>query len=107
MWNDHLGYITSCPSKLGTGLEIQTDLKIPLMVKHTQFDLLLRKLRLQKECSGDAADPLNIRNIDCIGRTELQVVQSYIDGVQTLIRLEEKLNDGEKVDVDIAMVKQK
>lgn len=108
MWNDHLGYITSCPGKLGTGLDIKTDLELPLLIKHNQFDLLLRKLRLQTECStGDEVDSLRITNIDYIGRTEVQIVQVYIDGVQTLIQMEEKLSNGEKIDVDIALVKQK
>ncbi len=33
MWNKHLGYITTCPSNLGTGLRASVHVKLPLMAK--------------------------------------------------------------------------
>ena len=33
MWSRHLGYITTCPSNLGTGLEASVKVKLPLLSK--------------------------------------------------------------------------
>ena len=33
MWNEHLGYILTCPSNLGTGLRAGVHLKIPHLSK--------------------------------------------------------------------------
>ena len=33
MWNEHLGYILTCPSNLGTGLRAGVHVKIPHLSK--------------------------------------------------------------------------
>lgn len=33
MWNEHLGYILTCPSNLGTGLRAGVHIKLPLLSK--------------------------------------------------------------------------
>ena len=33
MWNEHLGYILTCPSNLGTGLRGGVHVKVPLLSK--------------------------------------------------------------------------
>ncbi|XP_015752750.1 PREDICTED: creatine kinase M-type-like, partial [Acropora digitifera] len=49
MWNEHLGYILTCPSNLGTGLRGGVHLKIPLLSQdEARLDSILKKLRLQK-----------------------------------------------------------
>lgn len=37
MWNEHLGYILTCPSNLGTGLRAGVHVRLPKLskVKHT------------------------------------------------------------------------
>jgi len=53
MWNEHLGYVLTCPSNLGTGLRGGVHLKIPLLSKDEErLDSILRKLRLQKRGTG-------------------------------------------------------
>ena len=52
MWNEHLGYVLTCPSNLGTGVRAGVHVKIPLLSKHPKFDELLTKLRLQKRGTG-------------------------------------------------------
>ena len=37
MQDDHLGYIVSCPSNLGTGLRASVHIKIPLLSKVSKF----------------------------------------------------------------------
>ena len=34
MWNEHLGYILTCPSNLGTGLRAGVHVKLPKLAEH-------------------------------------------------------------------------
>ena len=52
MWNEHLGYVLTCPSNLGTGLRAGVHMKLPNMSKDKRFDEILGKLRLQKRGTG-------------------------------------------------------
>ncbi|KAJ3613414.1 hypothetical protein NHX12_019663 [Muraenolepis orangiensis] len=57
MWNEHLGYVLTCPSNLGTGLRAGVHVKLPNLSKNAKFEDILKRLRLQKhgtECSGPA-----------------------------------------------------
>jgi creatine kinase len=46
MHNDHLGYILTCPSNLGTGLRASVMIKVPLLSKQADFKDRLAKFRL-------------------------------------------------------------
>ncbi|MEQ2228792.1 hypothetical protein ILYODFUR_012379, partial [Ilyodon furcidens] len=48
MWNEHLGYVLTCPSNLGTGLRAGVHVKLPNLSKHEKFGEILKRLRLQK-----------------------------------------------------------
>jgi creatine kinase len=52
MWNEHLGYVLTCPSNLGTGLRAGVHIKIPLLSQDKRLDDILDKLRLQKRGAG-------------------------------------------------------
>lgn len=52
MWNEHLGYILTCPSNLGTGLRAGVHVKLPNLAKHADFEEILKRLRLQKRGTG-------------------------------------------------------
>merc|ERR1712164_133498 len=47
MHNDHLGYILTCPSNLGTGLRAGAMVKVPLFSARPDFKQILKKMRLQ------------------------------------------------------------
>lgn len=51
-WNEHLGYILTCPSNLGTGLRGGVHVKLPHLSKHAKFEEILKRLRLQKRGTG-------------------------------------------------------
>ena len=53
MWNQHLGYILTCPSNLGTGMRAGVHVKLPLLSKDSRFDTLLVHMRLQKRGTGN------------------------------------------------------
>lgn len=56
MWNEHLGYVLTCPSNLGTGLRAGVHVKLPNVSKHEKFGEILKRLRLQKRGTGKQAD---------------------------------------------------
>jgi len=108
MYSEHLGYILTCPSNLGTGIRAGVHMKIPLLSKHEKFADLLAKLRLQKRGtggvdtgSGNDDGWFDISNNDRLGASELALVQRVVDGVHFFCELEQKLGKGENIDKDI------
>ncbi|XP_014406168.1 PREDICTED: creatine kinase S-type, mitochondrial [Myotis brandtii] len=104
MWNERLGYILTCPSNLGTGLRAGVHVKIPKLSKDPRFSKILENLRLQKRGTGGVdtaavADVYDISNIDRIGRSEVELVQIVIDGVNYLVDCEKKLERGQDIKV--------
>jgi len=112
MHNDHLGYVLTCPSNLGTGVRAGVHMKLEKLSEHSEFDALLGKLRLQKRGTGgvDCASEggmFDISNADRLGFSELSLVQMLVDGVNYLIELEKKLQAGENVDAEVKSCAQK
>jgi len=112
MHNDHLGYILTCPSNLGTGVRAGVHMKLEKLSVHAKFDDLLDRLRLQKRGTGgvDTASEggmFDISNADRLGFSELELVQMLVDGVNTMITIEKKMQAGENADSDITAVAQK
>lgn len=52
MWTEHLGYILTCPSNLGTGLRGGVHVRLPKLSQHPKFEEVLKRLRLQKRGTG-------------------------------------------------------
>ena len=96
MWNEHLGYVLTCPSNLGTGIRAGVHVKLPHLSQHIKFPAILKALRLQKRGTGGVdteatGGVFDISNADRIGVSEVQLVQQVIDGVELLIRMERAL----------------
>ncbi|XP_060004961.1 creatine kinase U-type, mitochondrial isoform X2 [Lagenorhynchus albirostris] len=104
MWNERLGYILTCPSNLGTGLRAGVHIKLPLLSKDSRFPKILENLRLQKRGTGgvDTAATggiIDISNLDRLGKSEVELVQLVIDGVNYLIDCERRLERGQDIRV--------
>ncbi|RXN21191.1 creatine kinase S- mitochondrial isoform X1 [Labeo rohita] len=104
MWNERLGYILTCPSNLGTGLRAGVHVRLPLLSKDSRFNKILDNLRLQKRGTGgvDTAavgDTFDISNLDRLGKSEVELVQCVIDGVNYLIDCEKKLENGQDITI--------
>ncbi|XP_072298046.1 creatine kinase, testis isozyme-like [Eucyclogobius newberryi] len=103
MWNEHLGYVLTCPSNLGTGLRASVHVKLPNMSKQRRFEEVLKRLRLQKRRTGGvdtaAVDGvLDISNGDRLGFSEVELVQIVVDGIKLLIQMEKCLEKGQAID---------
>ncbi|XP_067424776.1 creatine kinase S-type, mitochondrial isoform X2 [Emydura macquarii macquarii] len=104
MWNERLGYVLTCPSNLGTGLRAGVHVKLPKLSKDPRFSKILENLRLQKRGTGGVdtaavADVYDISNLDRMGRSEVELVQIVIDGVNYLVDCEKKLERGQDIKV--------
>ena len=47
MHSEHLGYILTCPSNLGTGLRAGTMVQVPLLSARKDFKDIMKKMKLQ------------------------------------------------------------
>ncbi|XP_055518549.1 creatine kinase U-type, mitochondrial-like [Leucoraja erinacea] len=104
MWNERLGYILSCPSNLGTGLRAGVHMKLPMLSKDPRFAKILENLRLQKRGTGgvDTAavgGVFDISNLDRLGKSEVELVQVVVDGVNYLTECEKRLQRGQDIKV--------
>merc|ERR1719335_591885 len=86
MHNDHLGYILTCPSNLGTGLRAGCMVKVPLFSARTDFKDILKKMRLQARGtsgvdSASTGGTWDISNSDRLGFSEVDLCNLFIEGV--------------------------
>lgn len=102
MWNEHLGYILSCPSNLGTGLRARVHIKLPLLSKDSRFPKILENLRMQKHGTGglDTAatgSVFDITNLNRLCKSKVELVQLEIDRVNYLMDCEGRLERGQDI----------
>jgi creatine kinase len=112
MYDNHLGFLCTCPSNLGTGLRASVMIKLPYLAENSKrFYELCDYLGLQARGSkGEHSPPgpggvYDVSNKARIGFSEVQLVQTMIDGVWKLIELEEDLKKGVSIDAKVAQLK--
>lgn len=97
-YNDHLGYITSCPTNLGTAMRASVHIALPNLAKDMEaFKAITDEHHLQirgihgehSESEGGVYDISNRRRL---GITEVDAVQDMYDGVVALITAEKALD---------------
>jgi creatine kinase/arginine kinase len=97
-YSDHLGYITSCPTNLGTAMRASVHIALPNLAKDMKkFKEITDKYYLQirgihgehSESEGGIYDISNRRRL---GITEVEAVQDMYDGVVALIAAEKALS---------------
>jgi creatine kinase/arginine kinase len=93
-YNDHLGYITSCPTNLGTAMRASVHIRLPNLAKDMEaFKAITDRHHLQirgihgehSESEGGIYDISNSRRL---GITEVEAVQDMYNGVVELIEAE-------------------
>jgi len=91
---EHLGYITTCPSNLGTALRVSVMLNIPLFSRHVNFKKVCRRLNVHLR-KGTVEGHYDIGNIDRFGSSEVDQVNGVIKACAEIVRLECSLERGE------------
>ncbi len=97
-YDEHLGYITSCPTNLGTAMRASVHIKLPkLGADMERFKAITNRHHLQirgidGEHSKSKGNIYDISNKRRLGVTEVQCVQDMVDGVRELIEVEKGVN---------------
>ena len=92
--DEHLGYITSCPINLGTALRASVHINLPNLAKDfAKFQEIADKYYVQiRGADGEHSDTssgiFDISNRRRLGRSEKQLVQDMIDGVDAMMKAE-------------------
>jgi len=95
--SEHLGYITSCPSNLGTGLRVNVTLRLPLLSRQPRFQEfcgslgLLARSGLVPIASADTLGVCDISNYETLGLSEVDIVNKVIEGCAKLVAMEQEL----------------
>ncbi|CAG5089701.1 Oidioi.mRNA.OKI2018_I69.PAR.g12314.t1.cds [Oikopleura dioica] len=107
MHSEHLGWILTCPSNLGTGLRAGSMVKVPLFSARKDFKDVCKKMGLQVRGtkgvdSASTGGTWDISNADRLGKSEVQLVNIFIEGVAQIIRWEQALENGEDIEEQVA-----
>jgi len=100
--DDHLGYITSCPTNCGTALRASVHICLPNLGKKEnkeRFDAIANKYYVQiRGIHGEHTETddgiFDISNRRRLGRSEVDLVQDMYDGVKAMIEAEKELCGG-------------
>merc|ERR1711915_947553 len=104
MLDPRYGYIHSCPTNLGTGMRASVHIDLPGWTREGLPALKARceELHLQPrgtrgESGGQTGITYDISNKHRLGYSEVQLVQKMIDGVNTLVKEDRKLQAKHKI----------
>merc|ERR1712010_444822 len=109
MHNDHLGWVLTCPSNLGTGLWAGTMVNLPKVSGRGDWKDLCKAMGLQARGTGgvdsdSTGGTWDVSNADRIGKGEVDLVNILIEGAAQLVKWESALDaakdDAAKAKVD-------
>ncbi len=95
------GYLTACPTNVGTGMRVSVMLHLPALVLTGQIDKVFRSLQkinlavrgLYGEGSQAMGDFYQISNQITLGKSELELIKQVSDVIPVLISYERKARD--------------
>ncbi|XP_069386161.1 creatine kinase M-type isoform X3 [Paralichthys olivaceus] len=96
IWKQQLGWVTSSPADVGTGLRVSVHLKLQQLPRHKRLQDILKRLRMRLDKTESSALYL-VSNTATFGLSEVELTQLVVDGVKLLIAMEKRL----EVDRDI------
>ena len=97
MQSETLGYLSTSPNNLGTGIKASVKIKLPKLTKNrdilnklcTKNYLEIKNAKWKGTISfGNVLDLANKRNL---GITEVELLQNFVNGVIEIIQAEEKM----------------
>merc|ERR1712070_466181 len=105
MHDKHPGWVLTCPSNLGTGLRAGTMVKLPMVSARSDWKKLIGCMGLQVRGTGgvDTASTggtWDVSNADRIGKGEVDLVNTLIDGAAKLVKWETLYDDGKETQAD-------
>ncbi len=100
-FHPRLGYLTACPTNVGTGIRVSVMMHLPALVLTRQIDKVFRSLQkislavrgMYGEGSQAMGDFYQISNQVTLGRTELELVEQVGDVIPVVIDYERKARE--------------
>lgn len=100
-YHERLGYLTACPTNVGTGMRVSVMLHLPALVITRQIDRVFRSLQkislavrgLYGEGSQAMGDFYQISNQVTLGCSEQELIKQVADVVPQIIAYERKARD--------------
>jgi protein arginine kinase len=100
-FHERLGYLTACPTNVGTGMRVSVMLHLPALVITRQIDKVFRSLQkislavrgLYGEGSQAMGDFYQISNQVTLGRTESELIRQVSDIVPVIVDYERQARD--------------
>jgi protein arginine kinase len=100
-YDEKLGYLTACPTNVGTGMRVSVMLHLPALVLTRQIDKVFRSLQkislavrgLYGEGSQAMGDFYQISNQITLGQPEEKIIKEVGDVVPKIIEYERKARD--------------
>ena len=98
-FSDHLGYLTSCPTNLGTAMRASFHVRLPILGKQPDFQSTCENLGLSVrgihgEHSESEGGVYDISNKQRLGITEVECIRRLYAGTAELIARERRLSLG-------------
>ncbi|XP_013769810.1 creatine kinase M-type [Pundamilia nyererei] len=97
IWKQQLGWVTSSPANVGTGLRISVLIKLQHLPTHKHLKDVLKRLRINMD-KTDSPELYNISNMATFGFTEVALTQLVVDGVKLLTIMEKRLEGNLSID---------
>lgn len=96
--HERLGYLTFCPTNLGTTIRASVHIRLPKLVASDRLQELADQYRLQvRGTSGEHTESVggvyDISNKRRLGLTEFEAVKELYDGITAIIKAETELED--------------
>ena len=95
--DEHFGYVSTCPTNMGTGLRASVHINLPKLMKNPdlhqsiadKYHVQIRGIHGEHTETDDGV--FDISNLRRLGRNEVELVQDMYDGVKAMIRAEKSL----------------
>ncbi|KAG7220206.1 hypothetical protein INR49_018383 [Caranx melampygus] len=97
IWKQQLGWVTSSPADVGTGLRVSVHLRLQHLPAHRRLEDVLKRLRIRMDKTESSALYL-VSNMATFGLSEVVLTQLVVDGVKLLIAMEKRLEVNKDVD---------
>lgn len=98
-FNEEFGYLTACPTNVGTGIRVSVMLHLPALVLTKEIQKVFQALHkinlavrgLYGEGSQAMGDFYQISNQITLGKTEQQIIQNVKDVIPNIIQYEKRV----------------
>ncbi|XP_054460066.1 zgc:172076 isoform X2 [Anoplopoma fimbria] len=97
-WKQQLGWVSSSPADVGTGLRIRVHLRLQHLPRHKRLQDVLKRLRMCMDTTTESPAVYCVSNVATFGLSEVGLTQLVVDGVKLLVAMEKRLEDGRDID---------